>query len=226
MVGIRDSFVISAQNATNEQLGREITNLSNQIRSIEFYRGLVEKYDLYSEERKQGTDDVVLAQRLLREIDIQVDDDNVEKGVQVRIEGLIRNIERDKAGFITREIIARFEGQPNFQVSSKFITPAAASSGIIPINFILIRGVIFGSRYAILLIFIWQIPYLFYSPKTQKFVFEPLKDDWQDELLTARSRNQTFKAVWINIQYSYAFLSALVQESPLGGLFKFASEKI
>ena len=55
-------------------------------------------------------------------------------------------------------------------------------------------------------------------------VFEPLKLDWQNELLEAKLRNQTWKAMQINIRYSYAFLAAMWQKSPIGDLIEFVSK--
>jgi hypothetical protein len=214
-------FVTSTQNASNKQLGREIIDFSDQIKSDEFFRGLVTRYDLFSEQRKQGVDEGILAQRLLRGTHIWVGDDNLEKGVTVSVGAFIRNEEPEKVDLITREIISRFEEQPNFQVVSKYISPPSDRTPTI--GFFIFRTVVCGGIYAVLLIFIWQIPYLFYSQKTKEFVFEPLKADWQEELLTAESRNQTWKAIWINVRYSYAFLATMIQQSPIGKLYNFVN---
>ncbi|HXG85529.1 MAG TPA: hypothetical protein VNI84_16015 [Pyrinomonadaceae bacterium] len=55
-------------------------------------------------------------------------------------------------------------------------------------------------------------------------VFDPLKSDWQNELLDAKLRKQTYKAMQINIRYSYAFLAAMIQKSPVGDLVEFVGK--
>lgn len=52
-------------------------------------------------------------------------------------------------------------------------------------------------------------------------VFNPLKADWQNELCEAKLRKKTWKVVQINIRYSYSFLAAMIQKSPLGDLAEF-----
>jgi hypothetical protein len=71
------------------------------------------------------------------------------------------------------------------------------------------------------LILIWEIPNIFFSPLTKENVFEPLKTDWQDELTNAKLQNQTWKSFEINIHYSIAFISAMIQKSPLGDLLEY-----
>jgi hypothetical protein len=78
-----------------------------------------------------------------------------------------------------------------------------------------------GVAFSLLLILIWEIPFLFYSQKTKETVFNPLKLDWQSELLEAKLRNQTREAIQINIRYSCAYLAALLQKSPLGDLLEY-----
>jgi hypothetical protein len=67
-----------------------------------------------------------------------------------------------------------------------------------------------------------EIAEFLYSAKTQKEVFEPIVADWQQELDFERLFNKgIWKARWINVRYTYAFLAAMWQKSPIGDLIEF-----
>lgn len=59
------------------------------------------------------------------------------------------------------------------------------------------------------------------AKKTQKDTFEPIVADWQEEYFEALFKKEIWKARWINIRYTYAFLSAMWQKSPIGDLIEF-----
>ncbi|HEY0047983.1 MAG TPA: hypothetical protein VGB68_01765 [Pyrinomonadaceae bacterium] len=63
-----------------------------------------------------------------------------------------------------------------------------------------------------------------YSPKTQREIFEPIAADWQEEYFEALSKKEVWKARWINVRYTYAFLGAMWQKSPFGDLIEFISK--
>ena len=71
---------------------------------------------------------------------------------------------------------------------------------------------------------IWRLfkvnSYLF-SSKTNKEVFEPIVADWQEEYFEALSKKEIWKARWINGRYSYAFVLAMWQKSPISDLIEF-----
>jgi hypothetical protein len=69
-----------------------------------------------------------------------------------------------------------------------------------------------------------NITSFFYSPRTQKEIFEPIIADWQEEYFEALSKKETWKSRWINVRYTYAFLGAMWQKSPLGNLIEFISK--
>ncbi len=60
-----------------------------------------------------------------------------------------------------------------------------------------------------------------YAPKTQKEVFEATVADWQEEYFEALFKKEIWKARWINVRYTYAFLIAMWQKSPIGDLIEF-----
>ena len=64
----------------------------------------------------------------------------------------------------------------------------------------------------------------FYSPKNQKEVFEPIVTDLQEEYFEALFKKEIWKARWINLRYTYAFLIAMWQKSPIGDFIEFISK--
>ena len=60
-----------------------------------------------------------------------------------------------------------------------------------------------------------------YSDKIQKEVFDPIVADWQEEYFEALFKKEIWKAHWINIRYTYAFIIAMWQKSPVGDLIEF-----
>ncbi len=64
----------------------------------------------------------------------------------------------------------------------------------------------------------------FYSPRVQKEVFEPIASDWQEEYFQALFNKEIWKARWINVRYTYAFLAAMWKKSPIGDLIEFISK--
>lgn len=63
-----------------------------------------------------------------------------------------------------------------------------------------------------------------YSPKIQKEIFEPIAADWQKEYFEALFKKEIWKAHWINVRYTYAFLAAMWQKSPIGDFVEFISK--
>lgn len=64
----------------------------------------------------------------------------------------------------------------------------------------------------------------FFSSRTVKEIFNPITADWQEEYFEALSKKEIWKARWINVRYTYAFLGAMWQKSPLGDLIEFISK--
>lgn len=60
-----------------------------------------------------------------------------------------------------------------------------------------------------------------YSSKDVKEVFEPIASDWQEEYFEVLSKKEIWKTRWINVRYTYAFLLAMWQKSPIGDLIEF-----
>jgi len=65
---------------------------------------------------------------------------------------------------------------------------------------------------------------LLYSSKSQKEIFKPIAADWQEEYFEALFKKEIWKARWINVRYTYAFLAAMWQKSPIGDLIEFISK--
>lgn len=69
-----------------------------------------------------------------------------------------------------------------------------------------------------------KISSFLFSTKTQKEIFEPIVADWQEEYFEALFKKETWKARWINVRYTYAFLAAMWQKSPIGDLIEFINK--
>ncbi len=63
-----------------------------------------------------------------------------------------------------------------------------------------------------------------YSKKTCENVFLRIVSDWQEECFEALFKKEIWKARWINVRYTYAFLAAMWQKSPIGDLIEFVSK--
>ena len=61
----------------------------------------------------------------------------------------------------------------------------------------------------------------FYSSKTVNEIFNPIIADWQLEYFEALFKNEIWKARCINVRYTYAFVIAMWQKSPIGDLIEF-----
>ena len=63
-----------------------------------------------------------------------------------------------------------------------------------------------------------------FPSKTQKDTFEPIVADWQEEYFEALHKKEIWKARWIDVRYTYAFLLAMWQKSPIGDLIEYISK--
>jgi hypothetical protein len=66
-----------------------------------------------------------------------------------------------------------------------------------------------------------EISKFLFSAKTQKDTFEPIVADWQEEYFEALHKKEIWKVRWINVRYTYAFIMAMWQKSPLGDLLEY-----
>lgn len=65
-----------------------------------------------------------------------------------------------------------------------------------------------------------QLTQFIYSSKYQNEVFNPIVLDWQEEYFEALGKKEIWKARWINVRYTYAFIGAMIQKSPIGDIFE------
>lgn len=214
-------FITSSQNVSREQLNSEVVRISNQILSDESLREMIVKHELFADERKSGVDERQLIEKMRSATQIQPEIENTANGAMVYIWAHFWNGDPQKVIAVSNEVASRFEEQPNFRVM-KYIAPTYDYNPWR--GWALFGRALQGATFSLLLILIWEIPFLFYSGKTKEMVFDPLKLDWQNELLDAKLRKQTWKAMQINIRYSYAFLAAMIQKSPICDLIEFVRQ--
>lgn len=60
-----------------------------------------------------------------------------------------------------------------------------------------------------------------FSAKTYQETFLITFGDWQEEYFKALHKKEMWKARWINVRYTYAFIMAMWQKSPIGDLIEF-----
>lgn len=70
-------------------------------------------------------------------------------------------------------------------------------------------------------LYLLSIADFFYSSKTVKEVFKQTISDWHEEYFEALNKKEIWKARWINVRYTYTFLIAMWQKSPIGDLIEF-----
>lgn len=63
-----------------------------------------------------------------------------------------------------------------------------------------------------------------FSHKTQKEVFEPIIAEWHFEFFEDLNKGRTLRAKWTNLRWTYHFLAAMWQKSPIGDLIEFISK--
>jgi hypothetical protein len=60
-----------------------------------------------------------------------------------------------------------------------------------------------------------------YSPQNYENVFKPIVADWREESLEALNKMEVRRIHVIRVRYTYAFLVAMWQKSPIGDLIEF-----
>lgn len=66
-----------------------------------------------------------------------------------------------------------------------------------------------------------KITNFLFSQKTNNEIFIPINSDWNEEYFEALFKKEDWKARWINVRYTYAFLTAMWMKSPIGDLIEF-----
>jgi hypothetical protein len=211
--------VISIKSATltKNELSNDAALKIQYVQTDEFLKGLVVKYDLFRDENDEETK----VENLRQAIKVKLDNENWIESVSVYVDTIF-NDKKDTEFIneVTNDVVAQFERNPNWRID-KYVTKPYHSSLEIKISRLVTNIFVAMVLFSVPLILLWESPNMFYSRKTKEMVFEPLLADWQSELTDAKLRNQTWNAVQINIRYYLAFLSAMLQKSPLGDFAEF-----
>ncbi|MBA3694039.1 MAG: hypothetical protein H0W77_11490 [Acidobacteria bacterium] len=222
-VAVQQYIFITSSELNQSQLNAEVSDISDRILTDAFLQNLIVKYDLFADERQKGVEMDLLLNKVRNSLLVQLKINNLTEGIFVSLWIHFRNQKPQSVMDISNEIAAKFEENQNIQVM-KYVTPPYDASPYRNWVFaadIMLRGLVL---FSIPLILIWEIPNLCYSPKTKEIVFNPIKSDWQNELLEAKLKNQSWNALRINVYYTYAFLAAMWQKSPIGDLIEFISK--
>lgn len=224
-------YATSTHNASFEDLNQEVTNISVELQSDESLLALIKKYDLFTNDRRQGVPDDQLIDKMRMAMVVGPDSTKPSDGmvitkpaggVYVYVLVRLRDEEREKAAALTNEIANRFQSQATLSVM-KVGNLSVPRSGF-PSIFVMIMIGAPGVFFSLILIFVWEIPFLFYSTKTQEMVFDPIRSDWRDEKTEAKIHGNIGDVIAVNVRYSFAFVGAMLAKSPLGELFEFVGK--
>lgn len=209
---------LSIKSATlnKNELSYDVALKVQHVRSNEFLKDLVVKYNLFSDE----IDEAAKVENLRQAIIVKLDNENWIDSVSVYVDTIFNDKEATKyITEISNDVVAQFERNQNWD-SDKYVTKPYHSSMETKISRLVTNIFMAMILFSVPLILLWEIPNIFYSPRTKQMIFEPLKADWQEELYEAKLRKQTWKALEINIRYSFAFVAAMFQKTPVGNLIE------
>jgi hypothetical protein len=215
-IAVQQNLFIKSAVYTQTQLKQEVTAVQNIILSDEFLQNLIVKYDL----QNFKTNEQLNIESLRNSVEIRIEDEEFIEGIGVFVWIHFKDANKKYIAEISKDVTAQFEQNQSFHLDKYVTKPYDANVYRTWVLFadIAIRGLFL---FSVPLILFWEIPNIFYSPKTKETVFEPIHSDWQNELYDAKLRNQTWKSFEINFRYSFAFLSSMVLKSPLGDLLEY-----
>ncbi len=224
-------YATSTHNAPFETLNREVANISDKLQSDESLLALIKKYDLFTKERRQGAPNEQLIEKMRMAVVVGPDStkpsgrlDIIKPSGGVYIYALVRlrEEEQGKVAAITNEIAEGFQAQPALSVIKIINSPLPTPN--FPSIALMMLIVIPGMVSSLILIFIWEIPFLFYSKNTREMIFDPLRSDWRDERIEAKMNGNIGEVISLDIRYSFAFIGAMLAKSPIGEIFEFVGK--
>ena len=208
-------FKSSVLNKT--EMVKEFSDSRERVLSDQSLKNLIYKYDLYKSEKENGTSESQIVEKLRKSINIRLDDEFNNSSGSIWI--LFDKANSQNIAALSDEVMSQFEQNPYIHIDKYVSEPYDPS---VWKGYAFWGGLLQGLVMIVIpLIIIWEIPNIFYSSKTKEMVFSPLKSDWQNELFDAKLKRQKWKTIHINIQYSCAFLAAMMQKSPVGDLIEF-----
>jgi hypothetical protein len=206
------------QKIKSEPILHRLEEIKREILSSAYLEQLILKHDLFRHERESSVPISELVEKLRKVFERNIDISDDETGEVGSVFLLFSAAERQTAEAVSKDLASSFEAESNFNVIKSFYKPheyqlKGSSAFLI--------GAVWGAFFISLpLLFLYEIPNIFYSPRTHKEVFQPLLADWREEYFEAVQQNQKLKACWISACYAWAFLMAMLQRSPLGDLME------
>lgn len=203
-----------AQDDSLKSINQQVANVLYGINSDESLLALVAKYDLFSQDRKNGISDQDLLEKVRWRISVEQQLNSPEDEAVVFVSARFLGEDFQKNDAVTKEIESRFEKISDFNVSKPKLMMDFRPPWKLRLTILMIYWFFFAS----ILILIWETPRLFYSRKTQELIFDPIRSDWEREAAEARSMGDIVKILRIHLQYSFAFVAAMLQRTPIGDL--------
>ncbi len=221
-IAVQQSLFIKSSVYNQEELRKEVAKIRDKIHSDDFLQELILKYDIYKSERSRNPEIKPLIEKVRNSITLELRDSEYFAGIQYHIWISFRKENAENIAALSHEVTFQFENNPDFQINKYVSKPYDSNPWR---NYVFFGGILQGLVLLVIpLILFWEIPALFYSNKTKETVFKPIISDWQVELTEAKLKNEFWKAFEINIRYSFAYLSAMIQKSPIGDLIEFVKK--
>lgn len=216
-IAVQQYIFFKSDVLTNEEIKKEFFINKEKVHGDEYLKALIIKYDLFQLERSKRVSESKFISKLRYSIHLSYSDYQSTNSASVWI-----NLNKENSKNIlplSKQVLAEFEQNPKIH-SEKFVSDPYDSNYYRSTIFwgSLAQGFVF---LVIPLVILWEIPNLFYSQKMKDMVFDPIKSDWQEEANEAKLEKNFIKLIFVHIRYSFAFVLALIQESPFGKLFEF-----
>jgi hypothetical protein len=211
---------ITSSKLDQDQLNKTVRQINGQILSDEFILSLIIRHELFSQQRAKGIDERELAEKFRAFNGLHSGTENLSEGASVTLWLNSWNEDAGKLKGLADEIIGVYEANPDLRVFKYTPAPKAPDEYQLPLSGVALIAFLTILFFSLPLILLMESPSLFYSLKTKETVFDPIRADWQDELAEAKQKREVWKAVQINIRYSFAFVAAMLLKSPLGDLIE------
>lgn len=219
-IAVQQYIFFKSDVLTNEELKKEFFDNKERVHSSEYLKNLIIKYDLFQLERKKKVAESALINKLRNSINLDYMDYPSSNSATVWI--LFKKENSKNILPLSKQIMSEFEKNPNIHTEKFISNPYDANPWR---NYVFFGAIMQGLFMLVIpLILLWEIPNLFYSQKTKSMVFDPIKADWQDEIREAKLKGSFLELFYIHIRYGIAYLLAVIQKSPLGDFFEFASK--
>lgn len=217
--------VTSTRNAAPEDLKQEVAKVADAIQSDESILRLIKKAGFLAEERRSGMSEGELIDKMRVSMVVGTQDDSPAGNVGVFVWANLPGDGPEKTTALSDEIINSFASHSDFSVTYAPPPPRRDSGIGLPTRMLFrFLAILPALLCSIFLIFVSEIPNLFYSTNTQEMVFDPIRSDWKQERVDAKTHGTVISRVAVDIRYSFGFMGAMLAKSPIGEVVEFVGK--